>query len=58
MDHPQDDLETELIDLTCISMSTLRSCDPHLLAASMARILAQVMKPRSNFGNSPPGRVD
>jgi hypothetical protein len=58
VDHPQDDLETELVDLTSISMSTLRSCDPHLLAASMAHILMQVMKPRSNFGSAPPGRVD
>jgi hypothetical protein len=58
VDHPQDDLETELVDLTTISMSTLRSCDPHLLAASTAHILAQVMRPRSNFGTSPPGRVD
>ena len=58
MDHPQDDLETDLVDLTSISMSTLRSCDPHLLAASVAHMLTQVEKPRSNFGNAPPGRVD
>jgi hypothetical protein len=58
VDHRQGDLETELVDLTSIQLSTLRDCDARLLAPSMSRALKQIDKPRTNLGNQPPGRAD
>jgi hypothetical protein len=58
VDHPKDDLETELVDLTSTPLSTLRDCDSRLLDASRSKVLEQVDRPRVNLGDSPPGRVD
>jgi hypothetical protein len=52
------DVETDLVDLTDLSLSALRSCDASLLAGSMARLLRQVERPRVNLGTGPPDRVD
>jgi hypothetical protein len=49
---------TELIDLTGISLATLRTCDERLLAPSLDRVLRLVDRPRPNLGTGPPGRVD
>lgn len=52
-------VETEMIDLTAISISALRTCDEAELALSMRRVLVQTMRPRANIGGTgPPGRVD
>jgi hypothetical protein len=52
-------VETDLIDLTGLSLSTLRACDATLLAPSLERVLQQVERPRVNLGGQgPPGRVD
>jgi hypothetical protein len=51
-------IETDLIDLTELPMSALRTCDRDVLAHSMKRILVQVERPRTNIGQGPPGRAD
>lgn len=52
-------VETELIDLTDVSLADLRDYDATDLAPSMARLMHQVKRPRANLGGSnPPGRVD
>ena len=55
-----DDLvETELLDLSEVFLSTLNLLDPAAVLPSVHRILAQVDRPRANLGGSgPPGRVD
>jgi hypothetical protein len=58
VDHAKDDLETELVDLISIPLSTLLKCDQRLLVPSMSRALRQVDKLRVNLGNGPPGRAD
>jgi hypothetical protein len=58
VDHPKDDLETELVDVTSIPLSTLRDCDSGLLDTALSKVLEQVDRPRVNLGNQPPGRVD
>ena len=58
-DLPPDHVETELIDLTGVSLAGLRDYDAGTLAPSMARLMHQVERPRANLGGtSPPGRVD
>jgi hypothetical protein len=52
------DVETDLVDLTDESLSTLRNCDAELLAPSLRRLLLQVERPRVNIGSGPPGRSD
>ncbi|MBU2667889.1 hypothetical protein KOI35_30695 [Actinoplanes bogorensis] len=59
MDQSSQDVETELVDLSEVSLGMLRSTDPELLNESMSRLLEQVARPRLNIGNGgPPGRVD
>jgi hypothetical protein len=53
------DVETDLIDLSEVSLATLDQCDRAALAHSVEHLLEQVDRPRSNLGSSgPPGRVD
>jgi hypothetical protein len=53
------DVETDLIDLSEVSLSTLNQCDHATLAESVEHLLTQVDRPRSNLGGAgPPGRVD
>jgi hypothetical protein len=53
------DVETDLVDLSDISLSTLHLCDRVALSRSVERLLTQVDRPRANLGgNGPPGRVD
>jgi hypothetical protein len=54
----QDDLETDLIDLTALPISAVRTVDEAILAPSMQRVLRQVERPRNNIGTNPPGRAD
>lgn len=58
MDHSPDGVQTDLIDLTDLSISAVLSCDDDLLAPSMKRVLIQVERPRANIGSGPPGRAD
>ncbi|GAA4945216.1 hypothetical protein [Actinoplanes utahensis] len=58
MDLSPVEVETDLIDLSEISLATLHRCDPSVLSASVRKILAQVDNPRANLGTGPPGRVD
>jgi len=53
------DVETDLIDLSEVSLAPLNQCDQATLADSVKRLLTQVDRPRANLGGSaPPGRVD
>ena len=59
MDLSPADVETELIDLSEVSLATFYRCDRAALEDSVVRLLAQVDRPRSNLGGGgPPGRVD
>jgi hypothetical protein len=59
VDHPSEDVETELVDLSEVSLGGLRASDPELLNRSVSRLLRQIARPRLNLGTSgPPGRVD
>lgn len=59
MDLSPADVETDLIDLSEVSLRALHQCDRDALADSVQRLLSQVDRPRSNLGGSaPPGRVD
>lgn len=56
---PPEHVETELIDLTDVSLAGLRDYDTITLAHSMTRLMHQVERPRANLGGGgPPGRVD
>jgi FXSXX-COOH protein len=59
VDFSEVDLETELVDLSDVSLATLRECDAELTAQSLRRVVSQVERPRANIGSGgPPGRVD
>ena len=58
MDLFPEDIETDLPDLTRMSMADMRTVDSGLFARSMRRILLQVERPRANIGQGPPGRAD
>lgn len=52
-------VETDLVDLSEVSVSTLRLCDRAALSASVEVLLHQVDRPRVNIGgDGSPGRVD
>jgi hypothetical protein len=53
------DVETDLIDLSQLSLAALHRCDNSALADSVETLLKQVDRPRFNLGGTgPPGRVD
>ena len=53
------EVETDLVDLSEVSVSTLRRCDRAALSASVLQLLHQVDRPRANIGgDGGPGRVD
>ncbi|ALO08127.1 hypothetical protein AQF52_2532 [Streptomyces venezuelae] len=58
--HASDEyMGSELIDLSEVPLSALRSQSPSLHAHSLERLLRQVESPRVNFaGDSKPGRAD
>ncbi|GIJ48980.1 hypothetical protein Val02_58660 [Virgisporangium aliadipatigenens] len=58
MEPSPNELETDLIDLTTLPISALRTFDEELLAPSVQRVLVQVQRPRNNIGTGPPGRAD
>jgi hypothetical protein len=59
VDQPTEDVETELVDLSEVSLRRLRANDPKLLSRSLSRLLRQIARPRLNLGGAgPPGRVD
>jgi hypothetical protein len=51
-------IETEVIDLSEMSITDLRFCDEAALTPSLSRVLHQVERPRLNIGSTGPGRVD
>jgi hypothetical protein len=51
-------IETEVIDLSEMSITDLRICDEAVLTPSLRRVLRQVERPRLNIGSTGPGRVD
>lgn len=55
---PEASVETELLDLSEVSLSTLRLIDHAILSSSVRRIMTQVDRPRANIGTEPPKRVD
>ena len=59
MDLSPADVETDLIDLSRLSLAMLHRCSRSALADSVETLLKQVDRPRSNLGGAgPPGRVD
>ncbi|MFE1902469.1 hypothetical protein ACFW96_02205 [Streptomyces gardneri] len=58
--HASDEyMGSELIDLSEMPLSALRSQSPSLHSHSLERLLRQVESPRVNFaGDSKPGRAD
>jgi hypothetical protein len=59
VDLSVEEVETELVDLSDVSLSTLRRFDRSSLIQSRQRMLAQIDGVRSNIGSSgPPGRAD
>jgi hypothetical protein len=53
------DLQSDLIDLSGYSLKDLRYLHRNHLASALDRLLAQVFRPRGNFGGGdPPDRVD
>ncbi|MCM4077912.1 hypothetical protein [Paractinoplanes hotanensis] len=59
MDLSPGDVETDLIDLSKLSLAMLYQCDESVLANSVKTLLRQVDRPRVNLGGSgPPVRVD
>jgi hypothetical protein len=53
-----DGRETELVDLTDISLRELSHQPAEDLASDFMILYSQVERPRFNLGNAPPGRVD
>lgn len=54
MDPSPADVETDLVDLSEVSLSTLHRAGGEALTASLARLHQQVDKPRANLGGSTP----
>lgn len=53
------ELVTELVDLSGVPLSRLRAVGTGELTAQVQRVLRQVERPRANLGSSgPPGRAD
>lgn len=57
MDLSPADVETDLIDLSKLSLATMHQCDRYALADSVEVLLKQVDRPRSNLGGSGPPAV-
>jgi hypothetical protein len=58
VDHPAEDVSTDVVDLTHTSFENLKGYDDAIFAASLARFLRQIERPRSNVGSGQPGRID
>ncbi|MFG2357685.1 hypothetical protein [Streptomyces sp. NPDC048521] len=59
MDTSAEFMGSELVDLSGIPLSVLRSQKPDIYAHSLERLLRQVERPRVNFAGEPtPGRAD
>ncbi|MFD3662355.1 hypothetical protein ACFWVF_17415 [Streptomyces sp. NPDC058659] len=58
--HTSDEyMGSELVDLSDVPLSALRSQSPSLHARSLERLLRQVERPRVNFAqDGQPGRAD
>jgi hypothetical protein len=54
----QNGRETELLDLSEISLAELPHQPAELLAPYLKVLFSQVERPRYNLGSAPPGRVD
>lgn len=58
-ESPDGSVETELLDLSEVSLSLLHMIDNSVLNSSVQRIMQQVDRPRANLGDTdPPKRVD
>jgi hypothetical protein len=55
VDHPAEDVSTDLVDLTEISFEDLPGCDDAIFARSLTRFLRQIQRPRVNVGSGPDG---
>jgi hypothetical protein len=56
-----EEIETEMVDLSGISLSMLRDCDTEMLTPSLRRIMGEIERPRANVGGGsgePSTRVD
>ena len=58
MDHPAEDVQTDLVDLNETSFKDLCGFDDALLKPSLTRFLRQIERPRANVGSGSPDRID
>jgi hypothetical protein len=53
-----DGRETQLVDLSAVSLQGLAEQPREALEADLKILFSQVERPRYNLGNGPPGRAD
>jgi hypothetical protein len=58
VEHPAEDVQTDLVDLTEASFEDLCGCDDALFEPSLDRFLRQIERPRANIGSGQPDRID
>ena len=55
---PPDDVASELVDLSGLTLDDILGMSDDELDAAFAALLSQVERPRFNLGSGPPGRAD
>lgn len=58
MSQPIPDVESDLVDLTEVTLADLPGYDDQLLSPTMRRLLQRVDDPESNIGGYNPQRID
>jgi hypothetical protein len=58
MDNPPRELESSVMDLTDWSLEDLRNSDFERFLPSAASLLRQVFRPRANYTDDVPTRID
>jgi hypothetical protein len=58
MSHPTPDIESDLVDLTEVSLADLPAYDDHLLFPTMRRLLQRIDDPESVTSGYNPQRID
>ena len=58
MDHPAEDVSTDLVDLNETSFEDLAGYDDAIFTRSLTRFLRQIERPRANVGSGQPDRID
>jgi hypothetical protein len=58
MDHVAVDIESNLVDLSTITLDELASCDESDLAGTVARLLRRIDEPVRHISSYNPQRID